>query len=240
MNTGMRKGLVRFFSAPPMPCPYISGHLERQVVTMLTGADDPDSLHTLLSQSGFRRSYNIAYKPSCDQCSACIPVRVRCADFKRSKSQRRVWNRSKAVYTHVMPPVASHEHFDLFTAYQASRHADGSMADMNFADYADMIRETPVNTKLIEFRDSHQKLIGVSLTDMLQDGMSMVYSFFDPDESHQSPGTYFILWHIERTRQMGLSYLYLGYWISQSRKMSYKQNFQPLEHLKGETWIDLV
>ena len=240
MNTGMRQGLIRFFSAPPMPCPYLAGHLERQVVTMLSGIENPDELHTLLGQSGFRRSYNIAYKPACDNCNACVPVRVRCSDFKRTKSQRRVWNKSSVTSVRVMPPEATGEHYDLFESYQTARHAEGSMSKMTFTDYADMIQETPVDTYLIEFRGENNQLIGAALTDNLQDGMSMVYSFYDPVLESESPGKYFILWHIEQLQKRSLPYLYLGYWIHQSQKMSYKSQFKPIEYLKGETWVDLT
>lgn len=240
MNTGMRQGLVRFFSAPPMPCPYLPGMLERQVVTMLSGADDPNNLHTLLSQSGFRRSYNIAYKPACDKCTACTPVRVLCQDFSMSKNQKRVWRRAPKMTAQVLPPKATEEHFDLFELYQHQRHRDGSMSEMTFTDYADMVQETPVDTRLVEFRLADGRLAGVCLTDHMEDGLSMVYSFYDPELEPFSPGTYFILWHILHTASQGLPYLYLGYWIKQSRKMAYKSRFKPMEQLRGDEWSPLM
>lgn len=236
MNTSTRNGLIRFFSAPPMPCPYLSGRLERQVVTMLSGADDPDTLHTLLSQSGFRRSYNIAYKPACDGCSACVPVRVRAQTAKRTRSQTRVWRRNADLIGRRMSAVASDEHFALFERYQQARHAEGSMAEMSYDDYRDMVQETPVNTQIYEFRQPDGSLYGACLTDVLGDGLSMVYSFFDPDEENRSPGTFFILWHIEEAKRLSLPYVYLGYWIASSRKMAYKRKFQPLERLTPNGW----
>lgn len=240
MTAGRRtNGLIRFFSAPPMPCPYLPGRMERQVVTLLSGLDDSDDVHTMLSQAGFRRSYNIAYKPACNDCNACIPVRLRVADFNMSRSQKRVWSKGKTLVANETPARADQDHYQLFAAYQKSRHSDGTMADMSFQDYRDMVEESPVSTSVIEFRDSNDTLFGACLTDLLGDGLSMVYSFFDPDMAPQSPGTFFILWHIERARKLGLPYVYLGYWISRSRKMAYKTKFQPLEALDREGWKDL-
>lgn len=239
MNTAPRNGLIRFFSAPPMPCPYLSGRLERQVVTMLSAAENPDQLHTMLSQAGFRRSYNIAYKPACEQCNACVPVRVRVKDWQPTRSQKRILKSNSMVRVRHLPATAASDHYEIFKKYQQARHRQGSMADMSYDDYRDMIQETPVNSAIMEFRDYDGRLIGCSLTDILGDGLSMVYSFFDPVDDDRSPGVYFVLWHIMRARELGLPYVYLGYWIQDSRKMAYKVFYHPIEVLRPAGWQDL-
>ncbi len=227
--------LRHFFATPPTPCPYLPDRLERKVVTLLSG-DDPDRLHEALSHAGFRRSQDLAYRPACDGCNACVPVRISVTDFVPARSHRRIANRNREITSLAGPPVAAREHFGLFRDYLARRHPGGGMADMGFADYRAMIEDTPLDTHLVEFRDADGGLYGVCLTDRMADGLSLVYSFFDPDESFRSPGIYIILWHVERARDLGLKYVYLGYWIEQSRKMAYKSRFNSVEALTTDGW----
>lgn len=231
--------LRHFFATPPTPCPYLPGRLERKVVTLLSG-DDPDHLHDALSQAGFRRSQDLAYRPACDDCNACVPVRIPVADFVPSKAQRRIARRNQAVSGRAMPPIATREHFALFRRYLTTRHPGGGMADMGFADYRAMVEDTPVDSHLIEFREADGTLYGICLTDRMQDGLSLVYSFFDPDAAYRSPGILIILWHVERARQLGLDHVYLGYWIEDSPKMSYKARFDQVEGLTGGVWHALA
>lgn len=227
--------LRHFFATPPTPCPYLAGKLERKVVTLLAG-EDPDSLHNALSQAGFRRSQDLAYRPACEQCNACVPVRVLVEAFRQSDGQRRIWRRRNGIITRRLPAYATREHYMVFRRYVTARHEGGGMADMEFADYRAMVEDSPVRTALTEFRFADGRLLGVCLTDAMQDGISLVYSFFDPDFDQYSPGTLIILWHIEQAREQGLPYVYLGYWISESPKMAYKSRFQPLEALTPDGW----
>ncbi|SLN44408.1 arginyltransferase [Oceanibacterium hippocampi] len=227
-----------FFATPPAPCPYIDGRMERKVVTLLTG-DDPDALHDALSQAGFRRSQDLAYRPACEGCSACVPVRVRVAEFTEGRRYRRIRRRNEGVVARVMPAVAGREHYELFRRYLEARHTGGGMANMGFADYRSMIEETPVDSHLVEYRRPGGALYAVCLTDRMSDGLSLVYSFFDPDMEADSPGSYIILRHIEEARRENLPYVYLGYWIAESAKMSYKARFRPLEGLRPEGWRPL-
>lgn len=227
--------LRHFFATPPTPCPYLPGRLERKVVTLLAG-DDPDRLHDALSQAGFRRSQDLAYRPACEGCSACIPVRIPVGEFAPGRSLRRVLGRNLDVTARMMPAIATREHFGLFRRYLLSRHSGGGMADMDYADYRAMVEETPVDTALTEFRREDGELYAVCLTDRMKDGFSLVYSFFDPAYDPLSPGTFIILWHALEAQERELGYVYLGYWIAQSRKMAYKARFRPLERLGPDGW----
>ena len=228
--------LAYFYMSRPAPCPYLSGRTEQMVFTDLSGANDPATLHDQLSRSGFRRSQGIAYKPSCRNCSACVAVRVAVSDYQRTRNQQRVWRRNDGIVGKVLPNVALVEHYELFHRYVGSRHGDGGMAGMSFEDYAAMVQDSPVPSRVIEFRDARKRLIGACLTDVLDDGMSLVYSFFDPVLAAQSPGTFMILWHIEHAGLRGLPYVYLGYWIADSPKMAYKARFRPLEAYGPQGW----
>lgn len=230
--------LRHFFATPPTPCPYLPGRFERKVVTLLAG-DDPDRLHQVLSQAGFRRSQDLAYRPACDDCTACVPVRIPAATFEPTRSLARVLNRNRDITGRILRPAATVEHFRVFRRYLLSRHAGGGMADMDYGDYRAMVEDTPVETHLIEYRDHDERLYGVCLADRMTDGISLVYSFFDPDFAAMSPGTFMILWHVEETRRLGLNYVYLGYWIADSNKMAYKNRFRPLERLDAEGWRPL-
>lgn len=224
-----------FFSTPPAPCPYLSGKLEKKIVTLLAGKD-PDNLHNTLSLAGFRRSQDLAYRPACDDCNACIPIRVCAQDFQLKKSYRRILRNNQDLYAKEMPASASAEHFELFQHYLKSRHSDGGMSDMLYPDYQAMIEDSPVLTQLTEFRDQEGILYAVCLTDKMNDGLSLVYSFFNPELKSRSLGSYLVLWHIQQAQKMGLPHIYLGYWISESPKMSYKTRFQPAEILTKEGW----
>lgn len=229
---------IRFYLTSPAPCPYLDGAVERKVFANLA-VDDAEDLHDVLSHYGFRRSQNIIYRPSCPSCNACKPTRVPIADFTRSKRWRRVWNRNKTLTRRPIPPKATTEQYRLLKRYLDARHFEGGMADMSLQDYVAMIEGSPIPSVIFEYRDGPEEdapLIAAAIADVLKDGLSMVYSFFDPDLSERSLGKYIILDHIEHARELGLSYVYLGYWVSGSRKMGYKADFRPLEVLDGETW----
>lgn len=231
--------LVRFFATPAMNCPYVDGRTERQIVTLLAG-EDPVGLHDRLAQAGFRRSYNIAYRPACEGCASCVPVRVRARDFVPNRTMRRIAARAAHLSVAILPAKSLGEHYVLFHRYQKARHAEGAMADMELDDYRAMVEDSPVRTSLVEFRAPGGRLRGVAITDRIADGLSLVYSFYDPDFQAASPGTAMILWHIERAAALGLPHVYLGYWVEESRKMVYKARFRPLERLGAEGWREIA
>jgi arginine-tRNA-protein transferase len=224
-----------FYTTAPLPCPYLAGRTERKVVTEITGPD-ADLLHDRLSRAGFRRSHNIAYAPVCPGCNACIPIRVPVADFQPDRSLRRILKANAELAGFEVQARATAEQFQLFQRYQQARHRDGDMATMSFYDYRAMVEDTPIETFIAEFRDASDRLVGACLTDRLGDGLSAVYSFYAPDQERRSLGTYTILWLIERARWSGLPYVYLGYWVPESRKMAYKARFRPSEILAGGVW----
>ncbi|GLQ06444.1 arginyltransferase [Sneathiella chinensis] len=227
-----------FFSTPPAPCPYLTGRLERKIVTLLAG-EEPDHLHNALSLAGFRRSQDLAYRPACEGCNACIPIRVKAKDFTLNKSFKRIWSRNRDLKVTEKPPLATDEHYALFHRYLTHRHSDGGMVDMDYSDYQAMVEDSPVRSQLVEFRRADGTLYGVCLTDLMDDGLSLVYSYFDPDEEKRSPGTFLILWHILQAKYLAMPNVYLGYWIAQSPKMSYKERYQPAEILTKEGWQPL-
>ncbi len=218
--------------------------MERKLFAALQG-DTAQSLNDVLSHQGFRRSQNVVYRPSCADCALCLSARIRVADFAPSKSQRRILKRNAGLIREGSTPWATEDQYDLFKRYLASRHYDGGMADMDIFEFAAMVEETPVRSRVVEYRalgtetDPEPDLAAVCLTDVLSDGLSMVYSFFDPARAHLSLGTYVILDHIEIARAAGLPYVYLGYWVPGSPKMDYKARFQPLEIYRGGEWTDL-
>ena len=223
-----------FYVTQAQPCPYLPDRAERKIVTRLEG--DAPAQHDRLAQAGFRRIRDFVYRPACAGCRACLPIRVIARDFRSNGSFRR-GERRNADLTAVEALLAARtHHFDLFRRYQDARHAEGDMASMDFAEYSAMIEDSPLDTRLIEFRDSAGKIVAASLTDRLGDGLSAVYEFFDPDESHRSPGTFAILWHIHEAKRLGLPYVYLGYWIANSPKMVYKDRFRPFEILLDGRW----
>lgn len=229
----------KFYVTAPSPCPYLDGRTERKVFTELKGADAA-SLNEALGRVGFRRSQTVVYRPACEGCNACVSVRVRCSDFAASRSQKRILARNSDLLIRRLPPVVTDEQFDLISHYLHSRHGDGSMADMTRAEFVEMVETSPVPTHVFEYRRAlDSKLIGVALTDDMDDGLSMVYSFFDPDESARSLGTFMILDHIKESLKLSKPYVYLGYWVAGSSKMDYKRRFRPLERLGPDGWLEM-
>ena len=224
-----------FYTTAPLPCPYLPGRTERKIVTELSGTE-AEALHERLSRAGFRRSHNIAYAPVCPGCQACVPIRVVSEEFTPERTQRRILRANADLTVSEMPARATAEQFTLFQRYQKNRHADGDMAAMGYYDYRAMIEDTPISTGILEFRDAQDRLLGACLTDWLADGLSAVYSFFDTDEDKRSLGTFAVLWLIGRARSLGLPYVYLGYWVPESRKMAYKARFRPSEILISGAW----
>ncbi len=224
-----------FYTTAPLPCPYVTGRTERKVVTEITGPD-AESLHERLSRAGFRRSHNIAYAPVCPSCNACVPIRIPTATFQPDRTLRKIARANAGLEGFEVPPRATAEQFQLFQAYQQARHGTGDMATMSFYDYRAMVEDTPIETSIVEFRDPDDRLLGACLTDRLGDGLSAVYSFFAPGLERRSLGTFAILWLIERAAALGLPYVYLGYWVPESRKMAYKARFRPSEILAGGAW----
>jgi arginine-tRNA-protein transferase len=235
----------QFYLTAPSTCPYLPEREERKVFTHLVGERAGD-LNDVLTHGGFRRSQSIAYRPACESCKACVSVRVIAEEFRLSRSQHRVRLRNADVSSDMRTAAPTSEQYSVFRGYLDSRHQDGGMADMTVLDYAMMVEDSHVDTKVVEYRlrDPASRfprpgagpLIGVALSDVLSDGLSMVYSFYDPDYDDRSLGTFMILDHIARARQMGLSYVYLGYWIEGSRKMDYKRRFLPQERLLPDKW----
>ena len=241
-----QKNFPEFYVTAPQPCPYLPGRLERKLFTHLTH-DKPQALIDNLLKGGFRRSQNIAYMPYCDGCHACVSVRVLVDEFEPGRGMRRIAERNRDLVPRRVSSVPSSEQYGLFRNYIDARHNDGGMADMSVLDYAMMVEDSIINTFLSEYRqkpadalDSRPEswpLKGIALCDRLSDGISMVYSFYDPDEESRSLGTHMILDHVAYTRRLGLPYLYLGYWIEGSRKMSYKTRFKPQERLTPNGWV---
>lgn len=226
----------QFYVTAPQPCPYLEGRMERKLFTALQG-ESAAKLNDSLSGQGFRRSQNVLYRPSCAECTACLSARINVADFAPSKSQRRTINRNKNLTRRANSPWATEDQYELFRRYLDSRHADGGMADMDVFEFAAMIEETPIRSRVVEYKDDQTNdLIGVCLTDILGDGVSMVYSFYTPDLPKNGLGTYIILDHIEIARAADLPYVYLGYWVPGSQKMGYKAKFSGLEVYIGGKW----
>ena len=210
--------------------------MERKLFTALQG-DNADKLNNSLSQQGFRRSQNVLYRPSCAECSACLSARIDIKKFRASRSQRKIARRNDYLKRRATSPWATEEQYELFRRYLDVRHADGGMADMDVFEFAAMIEETPIRSRVVEYADPEDNaLVAVSLTDVLEDGVSMVYSFYSPDLQQASLGTYMILDHVEIAREAGLPYVYLGYWVPGSQKMGYKSNFSGLEVYLGGEW----
>ena len=231
---------LRFFLTAPSPCPYLPGREERKVfahLPMLDGAAVNDSL----TQGGFRRSQNIAYRPACENCAACVSARLPVGDYRFSKSERRVLARNAGLTRHVVESEATREQFDLLRNYLSSRHPGGGMADMTWPDYVAMVEDTAVRTHMVEYRTQSPDggpglLAACALVDRLADGLSLVYSFFDHAFARSSPGSFVIFDNLIEARRLGLPYLYLGYWVSGSDKMDYKSRFSPLEILRPDGW----
>jgi arginine-tRNA-protein transferase len=235
-----------FYLTAPSPCPYLSDRSERKIFTHLVGSQARE-LHAMLSAGGFRRSQNIAYRPACEGCSACVSVRVKVDEFRPTKSMKRIIKRNLDLVGRDEANRATSEQYAMFRDYLDTRHEDGGMAQMSVLDYAMMIEDSHIDTQVVSYRQRQPgalagedggPLVGICLTDQVADGLSMVYSFFDPDPSLEirSLGTYMIIDHIERARKRGLPYLYLGYLVEGSQKMAYKARFKPQEHLTPSGW----
>jgi leucyl-tRNA---protein transferase len=229
----------------PSPCPYLPGQEERKVFTHLVG-ERAAELNDLLTHGGFRRSQSIAYRPACETCRACISVRVVANDFRPTRSMRRILERNHDLDSDMRLAAPTAEQYSVFRSYLDARHRDGGMADMTVLDFSLMIEDSHVETRIVEYRRRERtagarsrdagRLLAVALTDILSDGLSMVYSFFSSDQAARSLGTFMILDHIARARRMGLPYVYLGYWVEGSRKMDYKGRFLPQERLAPDGW----
>ena len=231
----------RFFVTSPAPCPYLPDRQERKVFTELKGAH-ADQLNEALGRIGFRRSQTVAYRPSCLDCQACVSVRVVAEEFKPSNTQKREIKKHSDLVVTECRPWATEEQFELLTKYLGVRHPDGGMSQMDELDYADMVEHTPVTSHLVEYREptadgSPGKLVGACLTDRQGDGLSMIYSFYDPThEERAGLGNYIILDHIRRAARDGLPFVYLGYWVEGSPRMAYKVRYRPLERLTRDGW----
>jgi arginine-tRNA-protein transferase len=226
----------QFFTTVPVACPYVAGRAERKLVVELSGQGAGRSYDDL-SRAGFRRSHRFAYRPMCGLCASCVPVRIAVERFTYSRSARRIRNINRDLRASLTSSRASVEQFRLFGDYQRWRHGDSEMAGMSFGDYRAMIEETPVKTEILEFRDEGKNLLAASLIDRLDDGVSAVYSFYDPRSEKRSLGIWCILWLVEECRRRAAPYVYLGYWIAESPKMSYKSRFTGLERLTSSGWI---
>jgi arginyl-tRNA--protein-N-Asp/Glu arginylyltransferase len=235
-----RRNFPQFFITASSPCPYLPGRHERKVFTHLVGPD-ARHLNTQLSQGGFRRSQNIAYRPACDRCAACVSVRVPVKSFDWSRSFRRALKANEDMTAEVKTAKATSEQYSLFRTYIDHRHGEGGMADMTVLDFSAMVDDTLVDSRIVEYRaptayDPNGELIAAVLIDLLGDGLSMIYSFYDPELAARSLGTFIILDTIRRAERMGLPYAYLGFWVNGSRKMEYKARFLPQERLGADGW----
>ena len=224
-----------FMVTSELPCPYLPGRFERKLVTELTGAGAQDQ-YELLSRAGFRRSHSIAYRPACTGCTACVPVRIVVSGFQLEGSLARIRRRNTDLTLSITVPRATREQYGLFGLYLDQRHGDGEMAGMDFRDYRAMVEDTAVDSRMLELRDSSDTLLAACLSDWSSDGVSAVYSFFAPEQARRSLGTEMILRLIDVARNDKLPYVYLGYWIQNSRKMAYKSRFRPLEAFGPRGW----
>ncbi|MCE1236964.1 MAG: arginyltransferase [Hyphomicrobiales bacterium] len=235
----------QFYLTAPAPCPYLPDRFERKVFTHLVGMRAAN-LNDVLTQGGFRRSQNIAYRPACDGCRACVSVRIDVDDFAWTRGFRRVERANADLVGVELGARPTSEQYSLFRAYLDARHADGGMVDMSVIDFSMMIEDTHVDTMVLEYRRrgpdtaitgrGQGPLVAVALTDVLSDGLSMVYSFYEPEEERRGLGTFMILDHVRRAARLGLPYVYLGYWVEGSKKMDYKRRFLPQEHLGPDGW----
>jgi len=234
---------LRFFMTAVAPCPYLPGMTERKVFANLPFSDGAH-VNDELTHAGFRRSQNIAYRPACEGCDACVSVRLPVPEYAFSRSQRKTLNRNADLSRALVEAEATTEQFDLLKRYLALRHPGGGMTDMTWADYVAMVEDTAVRTHLIEYRTTSPDggpgdLVAVTLADLLSDGLSMVYSFFDPEMERRSLGVFAILDHVRQAKAVNLPFVYLGYWVQGSTKMDYKANFRPMEVLRHQGWTRL-
>ncbi|MDZ4790227.1 MAG: arginyltransferase [Hyphomicrobiales bacterium] len=245
--TEQKKRFPEFYVTAPQPCPYVPGRLERKIFTHLT-PEKPRPVVDNLLKNGFRRSQNIAYMPYCDKCSACVSVRIVVAEFEPKRTLKRIWRRNCDLHAFRVASVPTSEQYSLFRAYIDSRHGDGGMADMSVFDYSMMVADSAVETFITEYRQrpifSHDEanrtewpLVAAALCDKLSDGISLVYSYYEPEFDDRSLGSYIIMEHVALAQKLGLPFVYLGYWIEGSRKMAYKSRFLPQQRLTPKGWV---
>jgi arginine-tRNA-protein transferase len=227
-----------FYRTRPFPCSYLPGREETRVLTEISAEMAAGGFFEFLQHYGFRRSQRYLYRPACNGCTACIPVRIPVARFTPSRTMRKLHKLNHDLRVSVEPARASAELFDLFERYQHHRHSDSDMALMSYEEFRQLIEDSPVKTRLLHLRDDTGRLWACGLTDIGQDSLSAVYSFYEPDAPARSLGTYIVQSLVAEAAQRGLAYLYLGYWIEDCRKMAYKSRFSPLELFDGHRWIE--
>jgi leucyl-tRNA---protein transferase len=238
-SVSLAPALQQFFATAPVACPYVPNRAERKLIVEL-GGNGSAQFYDDLSRAGFRRSHRFAYRPACRACDACVPVRIAVDRFADTRSTRRIRNANRDLAANLLPARASAEQFQLFAAYQRARHGDSEMAAMSYGDYRAMVEESPVRTRIAEFHDPANRLVAAALVDLLDDGISAVYSYYDPQQARRSLGTWSILWLVEECRRRSRPYVYLGYWIADSPKMAYKARFAALERLTAEGWAEFL